>query len=485
MSEFVFRTATELAQIIREKTATAVDVLEDHLQQIARHNPALNAIVTPNEEEARQRAREADEALARDEVWGPLHGVPVTVKDVFETAGLRTTSSFKPLADYIPRHDATAVARLRDAGAILLGKTNMPMLALDFQTDSPLFGRANNPWNTACTPGGSTGGGAASVAAGLSPLEIGSDIGGSLRIPAHFCGVFSLKPSEHRVSLAGHIPEPPGAPRGVRHMAVVGPLARSVADLRLALSLLAGEDGRSWEVAPVPLPLVAKRSLEEYRIAWSDDFGGAPLARDARAALQTTAEGLAQAGCYVERLNPPGFDFEAAWQTCGELLGAEIGAGMDRLPRFLTGMQFRMMPDRSFMKRSFVRGLGLDMHSYAQVLTRRDGLISKLESFLSGWDAWLCPVTVGTAFPHCKMGQPIEIDGQSVPYFVANSSYTSVFSMTGSPVVVLPAGSSKEGLPIGIQVVGRRWRDMELLAVAEAIAGVTGPFRPPPGSGAE
>ena len=482
MSDFVFRTATELAEIIREKTAPAVEVLEAHLQQIAKHNPALNAIVTPNEEEARQRAREADAALAQEEVWGPLHGVPVTIKDVFETAGLRTTSSFKPLADYVPQHDATAVARLRAAGAILLGKTNMPTLALDAQSDSPLFGRANNPWNTAYTPGGSTGGGAASVAAGLSPLEIGSDIAGSVRIPAHFCGVFSLKPSEHRVSLAGHIPEPPGAPRGVRHMGVVGPLARSVADLRLALSVVAGEDGRSWEVPPVPLQPVTKRSLEEYRIAWSDDFGGAPLMRDARAALEATAEGLAQAGCHVERLNPPGFDFEVAWQTWGELLGAEIGAGMDRLPRFLTGMQFRMMPDRSILKKGFLRGLGLDLHGYAQVLTRRDGLISTLERFLSGWDAWLCPVTVGTAFPHCKMGQPIEVDGQPVPYFVANLSHTTVFSMTGNPVVVLPAGQSGQGLPIGIQVVGRRWRDMALLAVAEAITEVTGPFRPPPGT---
>lgn len=481
MSDLVFRTATELAKIIREQTASAVEVLEAHLAHITSHNPTLNAIVTLNEEAARRRAQEADAALAQGEVWGPLHGVPVTIKDAFETAGLRTTSGFEPLADYIPQQDATVVARLRAAGTILLGKTNMPTLALDVQSDNPVFGRANNPWNVACTPGGSTGGGAASVAAGLSPLEIGSDIGGSVRIPAHFCGVFGLKTSEHLISMAGHIPETPGAPRGVRHMGVAGPLARSVEDLRLALSLLAGEDGRTWEVPPVPLAPTAKRSLADCRLAWTDDFGGAPLARDARAMLETTVERLAQAGCHVERLNPPGFDFEVAWQAWGELLGAEVGAGMDRLPRFMTSMQFRMMPDRSILKKSFIRGLHMNMHQHAQVLTRRDGLISKLEDFLSGWDAWLCPVTAGPAFAHCKMGHPIEIDGQPQSYHTTNVGYTAVFNITGSPVVVLPAGRSSAGLPLGIQVVGRRWRDMELLAVAEAIADVTGSFQPPPG----
>ncbi len=481
MNDLIFRTATELANVIRDETASAQEVLDTHLRHIAKHNPGLNAIVTPNEEKARQRAQEADAALARGEVWGPLHGVPVTIKDVFETAGLRTTSSFKPLANYIPHQDATAVARIRGAGAIILGKTNLPMLASDIQSNSPLFGRANNPWDTTRTPGGSTGGGAASVAAGLSPLEIGSDLGGSVRIPAHFCGIFALKTSEHLVSLAGHIPEPPEAPRAVRHMAVIGPLARSIADLRLALSLIAGVDGRRWEVPPVSLPPATKRSLREYRVAWTDDFGGIPVTQDTRTALETLAEKLAQAGCRVERLNPPEFSFRLAWETWGEIVGSEIGAGMPLVPRLLTGMQFRMMSDSSLIKRSVLRGLRLNMPRYVKALTQRDALISKLEDFLSEWDVWLCPVSAGPAFTHCKTGHAIEVDGQKVPYFLASMSYTIVFNLTGNPVVVIPTGSSKEGLPIGIQVVGRRWQDMELLAAAEALTEVTGPFRRPPG----
>jgi amidase len=480
MDELVFRTATELAGIIREKNASAQEVLEAHLSHIAQHNPGLNAIVTPNAEKARQRAAQADAVLARGEVWGPLHGVPVTFKDAFETAGLRTTSSFKPLADYVPAQDATPVARILAAGAVTLGKTNMPTLALDIQSNSPLFGRANNPWDVERTTGGSTGGGAASVAAGLSPLEIGSDIGGSVRIPAHYCGVFSLKTTEHRVSIAGHIPEPPGAPNGVRHMGTVGPLARCVEDLRLALELIAGPDGRRWEMAPVPLTPVPRPPLQELRVAWTDSFG-APVTQDTRETLARVVQELTQAGCHVERLDPPGFDLETAWETWGEILGAEVGAGMDRIPRLLTSLQFRLMPDSSLLKRGLLRGLRLNMNRYAQALTRRDALISKLEEFLAGWDAWLCPVTAGPAFPHCKTGQPILVDGQKEQYFVASSSYTSVFNLTGNPVVVLPAGRSGEGLPIGIQVVGRRWQDMKLLAVAEALTEVTGPFQRPPG----
>jgi amidase len=480
MNDLVFRTATELAKLIREKSASAQEVLEAHLRHIAEHNPNLNAIVTLNEEKARQRAEQADAALARGEVWGPLHGVPVTIKDVFETAGLRTTSSFKPLADYVPQQDATPVARLRAAGAIILGKTNMPTLALDVQSDSPLFGRANNPWDTSRTTGGSTGGGAASVAAGLSPLEIGSDIGGSVRIPAHYCGVFSLKTSEHLVSLAGHIPEVPGAPKGVRHMGTVGPLARCVEDLRLALSLIAGADGRTWETPPVPITSVPRRPLREYRVAWTDSFG-VPVTQDTREALETVAKELAQAGCHVERLNPPQFDFEVAWETWGEVLGSEIGAGLTLIPRLLTRLQFMMMRDGSILKRGFMRGLRQNMYRYAQALTRRDALIARLEEFLSNWDAWLCPVTVGPAFAHCKTGQPITVDSHKESYFVASTGHTSVFNLTGNPVVVLPVGKSKEGLPIGMQVVGRRWQDMALLAIAEALTEVTGPFQRPPG----
>ncbi len=481
MSKLIYRTATELATLIREKKLSSTEILEAYLLQIEKHNQELNAIITLDEENARKRAREADEALAKGEIWGPLHGVPVTIKDAFETKDLRTTSSFKPLENYIPEEDATVVARLREAGAIIIGKTNMPMLALDVQSNSPLFGRANNPWDITRTTGGSTGGGASSISAGFSPLEIGSDIGGSVRIPAHFCGVFSIKPTDHLISLAGHIPEPPGSPNGVRRMGMPGPLTRSIEDLRLALTLLAGPDGRRWEAPPVQLAPVPNKPLKEYRIAWTDSFGGVRASQDTQNTFKKLVKDLKDAGCRVEKVSPRDFDFELAWQVYGEIAGAEIGSGMDPISRFFTKLQFYMTKDPTPIKKGYLSGLRLKMTRYVKALTERDKLISELESFLSQWDAWLCPVTVDAAFKHTRMGKAIEVDGQKMPYYTASMSFTTPFNMTGNPVVVLPAGKTEEGLPIGIQVVGQRWDDMELLATAESITKITGAFQSPPG----
>jgi amidase len=238
MSNLVFSSASGLAKGIRDCTFSATEVLEAFLAQIDQHNPALNAIVTLNGAEARLQAQAADRAVATGQSLGPLHGVPITFKDLFETAGLRTTFGYQSLAQYIPPQDVPLVARLREAGAIVLGKTNLPKGGGDFQTVSPVFGRTNNPWDITRTPGGSSGGGGAAIAAALSPLDLGNDLGGSLRIPAHFCGVYSLKPTEYRVanSLRSN-------PRLLRHMITTGPIARSVKDLRLCLDIIEGPDG--------------------------------------------------------------------------------------------------------------------------------------------------------------------------------------------------------------------------------------------------
>jgi amidase len=485
MSEIVFWPAHELARAIRERRLSSREIVEAHLRQIKRYNPAVNAIVTLDEEGAVRRAGEADAALARGELWGSLHGVPVTVKDTFETAGLRTTSSYHRLADYVPQQDAGAVARLRGAGGIVLGKTNVPKQSMDIQTVSPIFGRTNNPWDLDRTPGGSTGGGAAAVAAGMSPLELGSDLGGSIRIPAHFCGVLGFKPTDNLVPLSGHLVSLPGKPRRSRHMLVAGPLARSVEDLALSLSIMAGPDGRDWEVPPVCLGERRDRKLRDLRIAWSDDFEVAVSAdtRDALAKLSRQLQPLAQ---QVERCNPPQFDFGLAWQTYGELLGAELHID---IPQYLCkgaplagALFFADEPTQ----RAMMRGLNMDMRAYAASLTQRDLLIGALDRFLSAWDVWICPVTAGPAFTHRRPavqrpGEPLEIDGSQVSYWRGNVCFTTVLSLTGNPVVTMPLAQTADGLPIGMQLVGRRWHDMELLSVAAALAALTGPFPRPPG----
>ena len=217
----VFATATQLAQMIRDKEVSATEVLDAYLEQIVKYNDKINAIATLDTERAKQRAVEADEALARGENWGALHGVPITLKDTFETSGLLTTAGYKPLKNHIPDRDATVVARLRQAGAIILGKSNLAEMASDYQSTNDLFGRVNNPWNLDYTPGGSSGGSAAAIAASFSALELGNDASGSTRQPAHFCGVYALKPTDRRISTAGHIPEAPRMPKCIRQLMTV------------------------------------------------------------------------------------------------------------------------------------------------------------------------------------------------------------------------------------------------------------------------
>lgn len=483
MGDLVFQTARELARLIGGKEISAEEVLDAHLRQIEKCNPVLNAVVTLDEAGARRRAREADMAIASGELWGPLHGVPVTVKDCYETAGLRTTSGFPPLKQYVPAEDATAVARLRAAGAVIVGKTNLPLLAADWQTKNPVFGRTNNPWDPARTPGGSSGGSGAAVAAGLSPLDIGSDLGGSIRVPAHFCGVYGLKPTEHRVPSSGHIPDwyiPRMTPKGsVRHMGTYGPLTRSVADLRLCLSVIAGPDSRQPEVPPLPMAAEsAPPALQDLRIAWTDQFGEARVSAETRAALAKLVATLEQHGARVERVEPA-IDFESAWRTWGEIAGVEVARPMPFLLRNMLRLNFLLMRDRSSIRRGMLQGARTTVQQLARALAHRDEIVRSINNVLEGFDAWLCPVAPTPAFTHRKPGAPIETDGEPASYFHA-IAYTTPFNISGHPVVVVPAGWSHDGLPIGVQIAGKRWEDEQLLDLAASVDQVVGAFRHPP-----
>jgi amidase len=475
-----FSTATEIAAAIRRRRCSASEALEMYLARIARHNPALNAVITLDDSGARARAREADAALARGELWGPLHGVPMTIKDALETAGLRTTGGYPPLAHYVPKKDATAVARLRAAGAVLMGKTNVPPLSADGRADNPIFGRTNNPWDLSRTPGGSTGGGAAAVAAGLSAFDVGSDLAASVRMPAHWCGLFGLKPTERRVPNTGHIPELPGMPRAVRHMNVLGPLARSVDDLELILRVIAGPDDSDWETVPAALGNAPERALSSLRFAWSTQFGSETPSRETVQALSGLAARLADLGCEVKQSTPAGFDFDLAWETWGEIVIAERVVTQGEAARERVDILKKSLGDLP-VARGAAKGARASLADYMQSLGRRDGLIAALERFFDGCDAWLCPVSYGPALGHIPFGTPVDVDGRKVPYFLATTAFTNVFNLTGHPAVVLPLARTKDGLPLGVQVVGRLWSEPALLALAKKLALVTGAFRAPPG----
>ncbi|MEP7359146.1 MAG: amidase family protein, partial [Anaerolineales bacterium] len=316
-NKLAWLTASQAATAIQSGALGSLELVEALLARIKTHNPALNAIIMLDAESARRQAQAADKALQRGLPAGALHGVPITIKDSFETAGLKTVSGYPPFADHIPSTDAPPVAHLRQAGAIILGKTNLPTLASGIQTDNPVFGRTNNPWDLARTPGGSSGGAAAAVAAGLSCLDLGSDIGGSIRIPAHFCGIYGLKTTGGRISGRGHLasPRPLAMPAGwapLLQMAAFGPLARSVADLRLALTVLNGLDSPALDPPP-------GRAMPELRLAWSEDFGGTPLDSASRGCLRKLVRTLERAGCHVER-QEASVDYDEAWYVSGVCL---------------------------------------------------------------------------------------------------------------------------------------------------------------------
>ncbi|SRR5581483_9724850 len=454
--ESIFSSVIQLATAIQTSQLSAREALDAHLKQIENHNPALNAVVTLNVERAYERAKEADEAQAHGTRWGPLHGVPYALKDAHATADVRTTTGV-PFLDHIPGDDSTVAARLKAAGGILIGKTNVAaMLGDPAQTDNPIFGRTRNPWNLERTPGGSSGGAAAAVASGMTPFDIGTDLAGSIRIPAHFCGVLGLKPTEHRVSLVGLIPGLP-PPRSIRIMSCIGPIARTVEDLALLYQIIAGPDGQDTDVSPVPVADVPEVELKALRIAYAPTFPDLPVAADVRHAIERLAGQLSSGGALVEEAAFPALDYDQTVRSAGELVGMMLGA---------------FQPESNQSPTTLAH--------YLEALHRRDQVITAWEQFFNTWDVLLCPPAMMTAFPHCDTGAPLSLDGQPIEYW-AIGGHATLFNYTGHPAVVLPYQLDRDGLPIGVQIVGKRWADSRLLAIARALSQVTGEFGRPSG----
>lgn len=485
---------TELARRVRERELSSRELVEAFVRQIATHHDEINAIVLLDLEGARARASEADAALARGELWGPLHGVPITIKDSLAVGGLRTTAGYPELRDHVPADDAPAVALLREAGAIILGKTNLAMLAMDMQSVNPLFGRTNNPWDLSRTAGGSTGGGAAALASGMTPLSIGSDLAGSIRLPAAFNGVYGLLPTHGVVSLRGHVPPLPGEVNGFHEMARVGPLARSIDDLELALRILNRPHPAGRRVSPLPARTSsAPLDPSTLRIAWTDGFADAPVSREIREELRAFVARLRAAGVEMVELPHDALDYERAWDLWGAMVGHQGGYERSNAARRI---------GKFFMRRR-IRGVPMhqrildpiDVPSYMEVLSDRDAAVDEVEALLADYDGFLCPVAATVAFPHhelsTRMGhfpvydEPLLIDGQSVHYYVATQAYTTPFALTENPVLSMPIGMSADGLPIGMQLVGPRFGDHRLLAVGRALAEYTSTMRYPFGAETE
>lgn len=474
-------TATGLVADLAAGRTSSMAALEHFLSRVDKHNPALNAVVALDVAGARAQAEAADAAAARGLLLGPLHGLPMTVKDTFETAGLVTTAGAPELAGHLPDRDADAVARLRAAGAVVFGKTNAPLYAGDFQSYNDVYGTTGNPWDLARTPGGSSGGSAAALAAGLTPLELGSDVAGSIRSPAHFCGVCGHLPTWGAVPARGHIPGAPGT-LAVPPLGSPGPMARCVADLELALDVLAGPD-----LAGVPggaLPSAAVRTDELRLAVWAEH----PVLRtdpEIRAALDGLAGALAGLGVRVLRkLRPPRPLYEIH-QTYARLLLAVLAPSFpERVFRQLRRIAHRASPGDHRPAVELGRAVTLSYREWQDLDEQRARITAGWASVFAEADAVLTPAAPLTAFAHETAGTPLnrelEVNGRKVPY-LAQMAWATPASLSGLPATTVPLGRSAAGLPFGVQVIAPRWHDRRALAVARVVERLTGGFEAPPG----
>jgi amidase len=459
-----------IARAIRARQFSALEVMKAHLERIERLNPQLNAIVTLAPD-ALERARAADEALARGQPLGQLHGIPLTIKDTIETKGLLTTSGSLMRAEYVPGEDATAVARLKAAGAIIIGKTNVSEMAMAYDASNPVFGRTNNPHDPRLTPGGSSGGEAAAIAAGLSLAGLGSDLSGSVRVPAHFCGVAGLKPTTGSVPGEGQCP-PAIGPFSLG--AVIGPMARRVSDLATLFRVLTRPSDAQGPVNASPESLQGERemNLRGWRAAWYADDAVSPVTEETRLAVESAARALEDAGLIVEERRPPGV--ERGPDLWSSLFSR---AALLHLRETYAGREASGGPMVRAMFKAVVSGRAPALDDLIGAWMERDRLRAALVQWMDTTPLIIAPVGATHAFEHDA--RRLEIAGQSVSVFRA-FGYSQTFNVYGLPVVCVPAGRSREGLPIGVQVVGRPFAEESLLAAALIIEKALGGWQPPP-----
>lgn len=463
-----------IAQRIERKELTCLELTLYYLNRIKKHNGQLNALVEVYAEQAIEQAKELDRIGAKQKGTN-LVGIPITFKEAFDIKNQKTTLNFSLLKNNIATENAQVVDQLIATGAIIMGKTNVPTMLADSQTDGPIYGRTNNPYNLAHTSGGSTGGGAAAVSAGLSVIEIGSDIAGSIRLPAHFCGLYGLKPTEKVFSNKGHVPPVPKAKGGVMHMASVGVLARSVDDLSTVFDVLSTHK-QNHSRPPINWEVNEKKSLSKTKVAWSTAFDDLSITREYKEQIESFIKTISSKLIRCDEQAIP-LDYKDSWSLMGELYGFLIGQDAIWLERML--LKFKFNKDKGLLAKGIIKGLKLNFKHYARCLKRKERVVDQIQDFFEQYDFFICPVASCAAFEHQPTMKPILINEQSTSYLQASFGFTCIFSLSGHPSVVIPIGIQKNGLPLGIQIIGRLWSDTLLLDFAKKIAALTAGFVPP------
>jgi amidase len=483
MTEPAFRSATALAAALRAREIGSRELLEHYLKRVERYNPALNAIIVSDLDSARQRADRADAALARGESWGPLHGLPMTVKESFDVIGLPTTWGLTEHKGSVASANALAVDRLLAAGAVIFGKTNVPVLLADSQSYNPVYGTTNNPWDALRTPGGSSGGAAAALAAGLTGLELGSDIGGSIRNPAHYCGVFGHKPT---YGIAPPRGQALGGNVAASDISVIGPLARSAEDLSLALDIIAGPD--PIEAAGWRLDLASPRGkvFADFRIAVMLDDPNCEVDREVQDILQRLVDFLADQGVRVSDRARPDIDTAKLHAVYIKLLRAATSRRLtDEAFRRHVEIAQRLDPaDQSYFAH-MMQGITLTHRGWLAGNEERHRLRLKWAEFFRDYDLLLCPVTAGAAYPHDhdhegeRWKRMIQISGHPAPV-INDLFWAGLSGLVYLPATVAPAGLTARGLPVGVQIVGPQYGDRSCIAFARLLEQAYRGFVPPP-----
>jgi amidase len=483
-SQWSFKAATELSAALAAKKVSAVELAQDAIGRIERHDAKINAVCVRDFARGLDAARAADVARARGET-GPLLGIPMTIKESLNIAGLPTTWGFPAQKDYKPPEDALSVSRVKGAGGVILGKTNVPIALGDWQSYNEIYGTTNNPYDLSRTPGGSSGGSSAALAAGYGALSIGSDIGGSLRVPAFHCGVYAHKPTFALVPPRGNTPPPlPPLPFD-RDLSVIGPMARSAADLSLLLDVIAGPDPLEAGIAyRLELPQARHRELKHFRVLLLDTDAVMPTNAVVRAAIHKLAANLGKAGVTVTRTSPLLPDFAASTRLYMRMLMSFLSASF--LPETYANVQTSaaaLAPGDISLRSERLRGIALSHRDWVIADGGRARLRAQWRELFKSFDAVICPVMPTPAYPQDHSPEQetrrIDIDGKEYPY-PDQLAWAGIATLPGLPATAIPLGLSPDGLPVGVQIVGPWLEDRTPLKLAELIEHEFGGFVPPP-----
>ena len=466
--DLFFAPAHRLAAMIRARDVTSMEMVDAFIERIESVNHGLNAVVTLVEERATREAEDSDRRLAGKGEVRPLEGLPITIKDSIITEGVRSTWGMKMFEHYVATQDAPTVARLRAAGAIVIGKTNTPEMTMDYDCDNPVFGRTNNPWNRERVPGGSSGGEAAALATGMSPLGMGSDYRGSIRVPAHFCGVVGLKPTWGTIPGSGHMAPSVAAPPPLAQMATIGPMARYVDDLTLAYNIVKGPHPSAPYTVPTADAHPERVDLKKIRCAIFTDACDVPVTSDTRAAIERAGRELQKMGILVEAVKPPIDEGERLWWAFNGADGNQLIAEV-----FGEGLKL----SREQLRNLLAVTEGKSAAEFFKISMERDAWRVQLAEFMERYPIILGPTFCVTAFKHGAT--EVEIEGKKYQHYLAGWP-VAWGNCAGLPGVVVPCGKDRDGLPIGLQIVGRAFGEETVLAVAKAAETVLGGYQKPP-----